>query len=85
MTRAFYRSYASARTTRLHIMRECGKFPGRQGWCGTQAGTVTRSVAVVLDPMPDEPPAGLTWCPLCVTRAAEKAGVTVGAGVGDLQ
>jgi hypothetical protein len=75
VTRAFHRGYRSSRTTRLHIMREDGTFPGRSGLCGTHGWAVTRSETVVLDPMPDVPPAGLSWCPLCVGRAAELAGV----------
>ncbi len=82
MTRAFYRSYASPRVTRLHVMREDGKFPGRQGLCGTAGWGVRRSEPVIIDPMPATPPAGLLWCPPCVGRLAERAGVLAGwAGV----
>lgn len=78
MTRAFYRGYQSARTTRLHIMREDGKFPGRSALCGVHGWGVRRSEPVVLDPMPAQPPAGLSWCPACVGRLAERAGVLAG-------
>lgn len=79
MARAFFRSYVhehrrSDRVTRLHTVREDGKFPGRQGWCGTHAWGVTRSEPVVLDPMPATPPAGLSWCPMCVGKLAELEG-----------
>lgn len=79
MARAFYRSYVHAQrragqVTRLHIMREDGPRPGRQGECGTTGYGVTRSEPVILDPMPAEAPAGLRWCPLCIGRLAERAG-----------
>lgn len=79
--RAFYRGYntatgrRAAQVRRLHIMRESGKFPGRQGLCGTSGWNVTGSPTVILDPMPATPPDGLTWCPLCIGRAAEVAGL----------
>jgi hypothetical protein len=75
MPRAFYRSYPSPRVTRLHIMREDGKFPGRSALCGVHGWGVRRSEPIVLDPMPVCPPAGLSWCPLCVGRLAERAGL----------
>lgn len=75
MTRAFYRSYAGRQVTRLHVMREDGKFPGRSGECGTAGWGVRRSEPVILDPMPSVPPPGLSWCPACVGRLAERAGV----------
>jgi len=78
MARAFYRSYRSARVTRLHIMREDGKFPGRSAECGVHGWGVRRSEPVVLDPMPSVPPAGLSWCPGCVGRLAERRGVLAG-------
>lgn len=79
--RAFYRGYSSragrraAQVRRLHIMREDGNFPGRSGECGAAGWTVTDSPAVILDPLPAAPPAGLAWCPACVGRAAERAGL----------
>lgn len=78
--RAFYRGYPntsdgrSAKVTRLHIIREDGKWPGRQGLCGTSAGRHQQSEPVVLDPMPATPPEGLRWCPPCVGHLAERAG-----------
>lgn len=63
MARAFYRSYRSK------------KFAGRQGECGTTGWGVRRSEPVILDPMPSTPPPGLSWCPGCVGRLAERAGV----------
>lgn len=71
--RGFYRSYQSTRTCRLHVMRETGKWAGRQGWCGTNAGDVTDSVAVIVQPLPAVPPDGLTWCGGCVGRLAREA------------
>lgn len=79
MARAFYRSYVhnhrrAAQVRRLHILREDGKLPRRQGLCGAAAWGVTRSEPVVLDPMPASPPAGLSWCPACVGKLAELRG-----------
>ncbi|MFD6346504.1 hypothetical protein ACFWF9_17505 [Streptomyces roseolus] len=79
--RAFYRGYdeLSERrhplVRRLHILREDGKHPGRTAECGTAGWPATRSPAVILDPLPQAPPAGLSWCPPCVGRAAERAGI----------
>lgn len=72
--RAFYRSYVaggkrSSRVTRLHLMREDGTFPGRQGMCGIHGWDVTRSDTVIIDPAPDVPPHGLSWCTKCVDVA----------------
>lgn len=74
--RAFYRGYNAAtgrrasQVRRLHIMREDGKFSGRQGLCGAPGWTVTNSPPVILDPLPAEPPHGLAWCCSCVGHAA---------------
>ncbi|APD18681.1 hypothetical protein SEA_MOJORITA_40 [Streptomyces phage Mojorita] len=79
--RAFYRGYSArtgrraAQVRRLHIMREDGPMPGRQGECGTTGWDVTHSPAVVLDPAPQTPPAGLAWCPRCVGLAAARTGL----------
>jgi hypothetical protein len=78
--RAFYRGYHAAsgrraqQVRRLHVMREDGKFPGRQALCGAAGWTHTNSPAVVLDPMPTDPPDGLTWCRPCVGHAADLVG-----------
>jgi hypothetical protein len=78
--RAFYRGYHAAtgrragQVRRLHIMREDGKFPGRQGLCGTTGWGVTNSPPVVIDPMPEQPPAGLEWCRACVGHASALVG-----------
>ncbi|MFC5654454.1 hypothetical protein [Streptomyces nogalater] len=56
-------------------MREDGKYAGRQAYCGVHGWRVVDSSAVILDPMPTEPPAGLAWCGACVGRAAEHAGL----------
>ena len=76
--RAFYRSYHSrtgraGQVKRLHIIREDGKFPGRQGWCGIHATSVTDSDAVILNALPYVPPDGLTWCGNCVIALARRA------------
>ncbi|MDX3033925.1 hypothetical protein [Streptomyces scabiei] len=74
--RAFYRGYSSqsgrraGQVRRLHVMREDGKFPGRQGLCGAPGWAHTHSPAVILDPLPATPPDGLTWCNACVGHAA---------------
>jgi len=78
--RAFYRGYHAAtgrrakQVRRLHVMREDGKFAGKQGLCGTPGWGVTQSPAVILDPLPAEPPAGLSWCNSCVGHAAHLVG-----------
>jgi hypothetical protein len=78
--RAFYRGYHSgsnrraAQVRRLHIMREDGKYPGRQAFCGAAGYDVTHSETVVIDPLPAAPPAGLSWCGACVGKAAERTG-----------
>jgi hypothetical protein len=78
--RAFYRGYhegsgrRAAQVRRLHIMREDGRYPGRQALCGTGGYDVTHSTTVLIDPMPEQPPAGLAWCGPCVGRAAERLG-----------
>lgn len=75
-SRGFYRSYPgpdkrSARITRFHVVREDGRWAGQVGYCGqratdsrTQPGYQSR--AVIVDPLPLTPPAGLTWCPPCL-------------------
>lgn len=84
--RAFHRNYPvssdgrSRRITRLHILREDGRHPGRQGLCGTSAGRHSQSEAVVLDPMPAQPPAGLSWCAMCVGQLAERTGLISAVG-----
>ncbi|MGQ4340340.1 hypothetical protein ACN6LF_005209 [[Kitasatospora] papulosa] len=78
--RAFYRGYNAATGRRaqqvrnLHVMREDGKFAGKQGLCGAPGWGVTNSPPVVLDPMPAAPPDGLVWCRSCVGHAAALVG-----------
>jgi hypothetical protein len=79
MTRAFYRGYADTTTRagqvkRFHVMREDGTFPGRQGLCGIHGWDVTNSTTQIFDPMPFDPPEGLTWCDPCITRYVEWRG-----------
>lgn len=77
--RAFYSHYPAngdrlaGQVKRLHIMREDGKNPGRQGHCGTHATDVTNSRVVILDAVPYVPPEGLTWCGSCVLALARRA------------
>lgn len=74
--RAFYRGYSTqsgrraGQVRRLHVMREDGKFPGRSALCGAAGWDHTHSPAVIVDPMPAVPPAGLSWCNSCVGHAA---------------
>jgi hypothetical protein len=70
MARAFHRGYVqdgrrAQQVTRLHIIREDGKWAGKQGLCGTSAARHQKS----------EPPSGLRWCPACVGQLAERLGV----------
>ena len=79
--RAFYRGYNAAtgrrakQVRRLHVMREDGGFAGKQGLCGAPGWGVTNSPPVILEPIPAEPPAGLSWCNSCVGHAAHLVGV----------
>jgi hypothetical protein len=90
MARAVYRGYwqggkRSARVTRLHIIRETpvhrapyGPIHSRSGeqtWCGQFATQHANSEPVIIDPMPAEPPEGLSWCPQCIGHLAEYLGV----------
>lgn len=76
MARAIHAGYYDGRARagqvrRLHILRETGRWAGRQAMCGQGAYPVTHSTPVVLDPMPPKPPDGLAWCPKCVGLLAE--------------
>lgn len=83
--RAFHRGYRSERTWRLHLLRDTEPAPRTtsrlrgprtpQGWCGTHAWDVTDSTVVWIDPAPETPPAGMTWCPGCIGRYAERIGI----------
>jgi hypothetical protein len=78
--RAFYRGYHAAtgrraqQVRRLHIVREDGKFAGKQALCGAAGWNHTNSPPIILDPMPTAPPDGLTWCRACVGHAADLVG-----------
>ena len=78
--RAFYRGYSAAagrrakQVRRLHVMREDGRFAGKQGLCGAVGWGVTQSPPVVLEPLPVEPPDGLDWCRACIGHAADLVG-----------
>lgn len=80
MTRAFYRGYSESsgkragQVRRIHVMREDGTFPGRQGQCGIHGWDVTDSLTHIIDPMQATPPDGLEWCTLCLLRLAEFEG-----------
>lgn len=79
MARAVYRSYVhdgrrAGQVTRCHILREDGPWAGKASLCGQNQWDVTNSRTVLIDPMPATPPAGLSWCPPCVGRLAERAG-----------
>lgn len=78
--RAFYRGYNAAtgrrakQVRRLHVMREDGKFAGKQGLCGAAGWAHTDSPPIVIDPLPVDPPDGLEWCRSCVGHAADLVG-----------
>jgi hypothetical protein len=93
--RAFYRGYHAAtgrragQVRRLHIMREDGKFPGKQALCGAAGWGHTNPPPVVIDPLPVQPPEGLEWCRSCVGHAADLVGALAGfarmiAGLDDI-
>jgi hypothetical protein len=80
--RAAYRGYYSGgkraiQVRRVHLIREHG--PGdrvaKHFLCGQPAWDCTNSDAVILDPMPAVTPEGLAWCPLCIGRAGDAAGL----------
>lgn len=80
MSKAFYRALdigegkRGDRVTRLHIVREDGRRPGTGGYCSSTIGLHRGSRAVIIEPMPVTPPAGLKWCPTCVGQHAEREG-----------
>lgn len=57
------------RGVRLHVIREDDDPSSRRPWCGRNGGTI------VIDPMPAEPPEGMTWCPECVGLLAGRYGL----------
>lgn len=77
---AFYRGYHAAtgrrarQVRRLHIMREDGKFAGRQALCGAAGWGHTNSPPILIDPLPLKPPDGLDWCRSCIGHAAAIVG-----------
>jgi hypothetical protein len=80
--RAAYRGYwtggrRAGQVRRLHVIRERG--PGdrvaKVFMCGAPAWDCRASDVVILDPLPVLAPDGLSWCPACVGRAAETAGL----------
>lgn len=79
--RAFYRGYhaatgrRAAQVRRLHVMREDGKFAGKQALCGAAGWGHTHSPPVVIEPIPATPPDGLSWCRSCVGHAADLVGM----------
>lgn len=81
--RAIYRSYyeGSKRTgqvRRLHVIRETATpshEPGNSTLCGQHAWPVTHSEPVIICPLPERPPAALTWCPKCIGLLAERLGL----------
>lgn len=78
--RAFYRGYNAAtgrrakQVRRVHVMREDGRFAGKQGLCGAPGWGVTHSPPIILNPMPAVPPEGLDWCRACIGHAADAVG-----------
>lgn len=72
---------------RLHVIRDTPvrtHTPGYQRfhaaqrdymWCGQSAGHHTNSEPLIISPLPDRPPEGLSWCPACVGHLAEYYGL----------
>lgn len=76
--RAYYMSYVAngkraGQVKRVHVIREDGKWAGRWAHCGQSSSPVTKSVPVILCPIPFVLPEGLTWCSKCVMRLARRA------------
>lgn len=86
--RGVYSEWKSLRTQRLHVVRDEWMTrddgararsriePGRQTLCGQQAWGTVKAPATVVDPLPLEPPAGFTWCPMCLGHLAEWMGLS---------
>ena len=89
--KAFYSLYGSPTVRRLHLLREGRKrarpswWPDRvytMGWCGTAGWDCSDGAGrMVIDPAPEVPPGRLKWCPICVGRALEHAGMLSAVGV----
>lgn len=84
MTRVTWRDYPASwprrakQITRVHVLNEAppkGREPGTEALCGTSAGRHTNSRPVIAE-APLHLPEGLTWCPTCIGRLAERKGVT---------
>ncbi len=84
--KAVYRNYTPGGTRgkqvrRLHVLRETPvrdyshqrDYP--QTWCGQGAGRHHDSDPVIISPMPQQPPEGLSWCPKCIGLLAEYYGL----------
>ncbi|WUI02077.1 hypothetical protein OHR68_09805 [Spirillospora sp. NBC_00431] len=77
MARAIHSGYydghpRAGQVRRAHIIREDGPARGLTAMCGQGVWPTTNATPVVLDPMPVRPPDGLTWCPHCLGRLAER-------------
>ena len=78
--RAFYRGYNSRSGRRAGQVRRCTSCASRPVSRPLRrvrpGGRKHRdSDPIVIDPAPATPPEGLTWCPPCVGRASERAGL----------
>lgn len=77
--KAFYRGYVdnarrAAQVKLVHLARPDTDQLSGQTWCYLNAGAVTKSPPVVLDPIPPVLPGGLTWCGHCLGRYAAHLG-----------
>lgn len=84
MVNAYYNGFRHSGIAKVHIIRTTPvnrnryrSSPVREGdqaWCGVSAHDTKASQKVPVDPaQPLEP--GLSWCGLCIGRAAEHAGL----------
>lgn len=59
----------------LHVLAEDGPHAREQTLCRQPMVDTRATYAMLLDPMPVAPPAGLAWCPPCIGALAARRGV----------
>lgn len=75
MARALVRARAGkgrlARVRNIHVIWD----GDAKTLCGQGTAPAPNSAAVILDPLPRHTPEGLSWCPVCTGRLAERCGL----------
>lgn len=83
LPRAMYRGYWTGGSegpnpARLHVIREsgpCGWKDWKRTLCGQAGWGCQNSDPVVIEPLTDRPPEGLSWCSECIGHLAEVLGL----------